>query len=231
MISRLVIGLALLSLAAGWLGDLLLAAVIDKYPLALIALNPRNRNLALASPELAPIPYFTVGFFRLVASDPLNYLIGFWYGERALAWVRRRSRTYGPMVDDASGFFRQFAYPIIFAAPNNIVCILSGAFGIKPRTFILLNVSGTIARLVVVRQFASYFESEVNSVTDWITDYRIPILIVSAIAVAWTVFSEFRGDNSEVKALIELERHPETGAEIHPVSEAAVDEASETDDR
>jgi len=227
-ISRLVIGLALTSLVAGWLGDLLLAAVIDKHPVLLIAMNPRNRNLALASPLVDTIPYYTVGFIRLVASDPLNFLIGYWFGDRALAWVKRRSRTYGPIVDDASGFFARWSKPIIFAAPNNIVCILSGASGVTPRTFLLLNVSGTLTRLYVVRRFADYFSEEVGAVTGFIADNRVPILILSAVAVGWTIFGEFRGNDSEVKALLELERHPDQrDADEVEADEAASDDADD----
>lgn len=208
-IARIVIGLAGASLVAGWAGDLLLAAIVDNNPLALIALNPRNRNLALAAPQIDTIPYYAVGFIRLVASDPLNFLLGYWYGDRALAWVKRRSRTYGPFVDNASDGFKKYSLPLIFAAPNNIICMLAGATGIRLRTFVILNVSGTLARLYLVRQFGEAFSGEVTSVVDWIGRYRTPILIISAIGVAWTIFGEFRGDNSELKSLIDLEKDPD----------------------
>lgn len=224
-IARIVIGLAGASLVAGWAGDLLLAAIVDNNPLALIALNPRNRNLALAAPQIDAIPYYTVGFIRLVASDPLNFLLGYWYGDRALAWVKRRSRTYGPFVDNASEGFKKYALPLIFAAPNNIICMLAGATGIRIRTFVALNVTGTIARLYLVRQFGEAFSGEVTSVVDWIGRYRTPILIISAIGVAWTIFGEFRGDNSELKSLIDLEKDPEAESS----SAASSDETTSSD--
>ena len=46
--------------------------------------------------------------------------------------------------------------------------------------------------------------SPLQSIVDFIAEYRVPVLIISAIAVAWTIFGEFRGDNSELKALTEL---------------------------
>lgn len=230
-IARIVIGLALLNIAAGWLGDLLLSLLVDDDPLALIALSPRDRNLALASPRLDAVPFFVVGFVRLVFFDPWSYLLGFWYGDRALAWMKRRSRTYGPLMDDAQAGFKRYAAPLIVFFPNNVICMLAGASGIGVGMFVALNAFGTAARLVLLRQFGNIFGGQINSVVDWIDDYRIPILIVSAIAIGWTIFGEFRGDNSEVKALIELEKHPEanpgdSGADdSEPADEADGDRA------
>ncbi len=206
------IGLALVNIIAGWAGDLLLSVIVKDNPLVLIALSPRDRNLALASPDLAFLPYFVVGFARLVFFDPFSYLLGFWYGDRALAWIKRRSRTYGPLMDDAQGGFKRYAAPLIVLFPNNVICMLAGASGIGVGMFVALNAFGTAVRLLILRQFGNIFGGQITSVVDWIDDYRIPILVVSALATGWTVFGEFRGDNSEVKALIDLERHPEAEA-------------------
>ena len=200
------VGLVILSQGLGLLGDLALAEFVDKHPAWLIALNPRNRNLALATNQLDAVTYYTIGFARLVASDPLYYLLGYWYGERALSWVERRSRTYGPFVREGESFFRKASYPLIFAAPNNVVCALSAATGVRLRTFIVLNLSGTVARLVVIRQLGEVFQSPLQSIVDFIARYRVPVLIVSAIAVAWTLFGEFRGNDSELKTLTDLAR-------------------------
>ncbi|MGI9595499.1 MAG: DedA family protein [Acidimicrobiales bacterium] len=214
-IVRVIIGLVIISQGLALAGDLALAEFVDKHPAWLIALNPRNRNLALATNQLDAVTYYVIGFCRLVASDPLYYLLGFWYGERALNWVERKSRTYGPFVREGESFFRKASYPLIFAAPNNIVCALSAATGVKLRTFIALNLSGTVARLIVIRQLGVVFQSPLQSIVDFIARYRIPVLIISAIAVAWTIFGEFRGDNSEIRALTELtkEGYEEEGLE------------------
>lgn len=194
----------ILSQGSALLGDLALAEFVDKHPAWLIALNPRNRNLALATNQLEAVTYYTIGFCRLVASDPLYYLLGFWYGERALSWIERKSRTYGPFVREGESFFRKASYFLIFAAPNNIICALSAATGVKLRTFIALNLSGTVARLILIRQLGEVFQSPLQSIVDFIAQYRIPVLIVSAVAVGWTIFGEFRGNNSEIRALTEL---------------------------
>ena len=199
-IVRTVIVFVAISQGAALLGDLFLAGIVDREPALLIALNARNRNLALATNQLSAITYYSIGFIRLVASDPLYYLLGYWYGDRAIAWTERRSRTYGPLVRDGERFFRRASYPLIFFMPNNIICALSAATGVRIGAFIGLNVTGTIFRLVLVRQLGETFESPIQSIIDFITAYRVPLLILSAIAVAWTIFGEFRG-NGELSAL------------------------------
>ncbi len=215
-IVRLVVAFVILSQGSALIGDLALAEFVDKHPALLIALNPRNRNLALATNQLMAFPYYAIGFTRLIISDPLYYLLGFWFGERAIAWAERRSRTYGPFIRDGERWFRKASYPLIFAAPNNIVCALSAATGVRLRTFIALNLTGTVTRLVVIRQLGEVFQSPLEAIVDFIAEYRIPILIISAIGVAWTIFGEFRGDNSELKVLTNLDEFDsdDDGAEL-----------------
>ncbi len=201
--------IAAISLVAGWVGQALAADLVNSRPLLAMALNPRNAILVLVTNKLDAIPYYTVGFSRLVFSDPVNYLLGFWFGDRILAWIKKRSRTYGPFVDSGSQGFRKYSGILIFAMPNNIICALAGATGVKIRTFVALNVTGTLTRLFLVRRAGEAFESPIQRVLDWIAQYRTPLLVVSVLAVAWTVFGEFRGDNSELSALRDLTNDPD----------------------
>lgn len=203
-ILRLIIGLVVVSQGAALLGDLFLAGIVDRWPALLVALNPRNRNLALATNQLSATTYYAVGFIRLVVSDPLYYLLGYWYGDRAIAWTERRSRTYGPLVRDGERLFRRAAYPLIFLAPNNIICAMAAATGVSLGLFIALNLAGTVFRLILVRQLGAAFSEPIQDVIHFIAHYRIPLLILSALGVAWTVFGEFRHKDSELETLLEL---------------------------
>ena len=188
----------------GYIGDLNTALWFDTHPALLIALNPRNRILALTTLHLDATTFYLVGFFRNVLSDPVWFLFGFWYGDRAIGWIERRSRSYGPLIRDGERFFRQAAYPLIFFAPNNFICALSGATGVKVIPFVILNVTGTIARLVVIRQLGETFASPLQGIGDFIAQYRIQIFVISAIAVAWSVYHEFFSHDGEPQSLMEL---------------------------
>jgi membrane protein DedA with SNARE-associated domain len=203
---RLAILIAAVSLVGTWAGSLLAPQFVDNNPRLLIALNPRNSNLVLVSNQISDLAYYSIGFMRLVFSDPFNYLLGLYFGERAFAWVERRSRSYGPFVRDAERLFRRFSHAVVFFAPNNIICILAGATGMRARWFFILNFAGTLVRLILIKRFGAVFEGPIDQILDLIARYRTPLLIVSALAVAWTIFGEFRGDNSELKVLRELDQ-------------------------
>ncbi|NNF53732.1 MAG: hypothetical protein HKN03_04730 [Acidimicrobiales bacterium] len=203
---RVSIAIAAISLVAAWIGSFLAPQFVDNNPRLLIALNPRNSNLVLVSNQISDVSFFTIGFVRLVFSDPFNFLLGLYFGERAFAWVERRSRSYGPFVRDLERFFKRFSYALVFLAPNNIICILSGATGMKARWFFTLNAAGTLTRLILINEFGATFEGPIDSILGFVKDYRTPLLILSGITVAWTIFGEFRGDNTELKVLRDLER-------------------------
>ncbi len=208
---RLSIVVAAASLFSAWGGSALAPQLVDNNPRALIALNPSNPNLILVSNQMSDAWFYGIGFFRLIASDPFNYLIGLHFGDQAFAWLERRSRTYGPYIRQMEDYFRRFAVPIVFLAPNNIVCIVAGGIGMKARTFAVTNAAGTLFRLILIDRFGARFESPIGSVVDFIADNRVWFLIASVALIAWTILGEFRGDNTELSALRELNK--ELGSE------------------
>ncbi len=205
IVSRIVIGLVVFFFAAAIIGDIALGDFVEDRPLALIALNARIRHLILVTNELDALSYYTVGFLRLVAADPLFFILGYWYGDHAINWIEKRSRTYGSMVRDGESWFRKGSYFFIFAAPNQYVCALAGATGVRLRTFFALNVSGTIARLVIVRLLAEEIEPWIDWTVGTISRYRIWVIGIAVLGALWTILGEFKGDNSEIKSLLDLE--------------------------
>jgi len=193
-IVRLVLAFVAVTQITALAGDLALGWFVDHHPALLIALNPRNRHLLLVTNQLDAITFYLIGFSRLILSDPVYYLLGFWYGQRALAWIETRSPTFGPVVRDTEKIFKIGSYPLIFFAPNNIICAGAAATGVPLRAFIVLNVSGTITRLVIIRQLGEVFSSPISKVVDLITGNRPIVLGVSAVLVAWMVWQEFRSD-------------------------------------
>ncbi len=202
---NLVIGPLIVLVIAGYVGDTFFLAYHDKHPLVFIALNARNRNLVLASPYLDPVSYYVVGTLRLLLSDPLFFLLGIWYGDGAVRWMEKKSPTYGGMLRSAEGWFSKAAYPLIALAPNNFICLFAGAAGISVPVFLVLNIGGTIARLWLLRWFGDIFSSPLHSVSDFITSHRLPVLAVSLLIVAFTIWSERRRGGGEISDLAHLD--------------------------
>src|SRR5687767_14576631 len=129
---------------AGYVGDIVGPKLIVDHPLLQIIINPRNRWLLLASPQLDAVTFFVVGFFRLVLTDPIAFLLGWQYGDTAIRWAERKMGDNVGMIETVQRWFGKAAPVVIFIAPSFYWCVLAGAARMKPRLFIALNVAGTI---------------------------------------------------------------------------------------
>ena len=201
----------------GIVADAIAPALIDKRPLLQMFLNPRNRYLVLASPQVDAVPFFVVGFIRLVLTDPLFYLLGYMYGDAALRWLERKmgeDRETG-MIAMAERLFAKASYVVVLLMPNYWVCMLAGATGMRPRVFLPLNFIGTIGRLILIRIAGDVFEDELQSVLDFIAEYRWPLLGLSVAVVAFYVWRGRRRGSLEFETVGELEEELE--AELRAV--------------
>ena len=215
----LVLGPLIVLVIAAQIGDAFAPTLAVDHPLLLITLNARNRNLVLVTNSLDALSFYTVGFLRLLASDPLFYILGFWYGDAGVKWVERRSSSFGGMLRTWESMFHKAAWPLVAIAPNNFICLFAGAAGMAPPVFVMLNVVGTVVRLYLIRILGEAFEKPIEAVLDFIRDYRLPLTALSITLVAITVIADRRSGKGELEALIDIE--DELGVEEHPVPDAA----------
>lgn len=190
-------------------GDALTTSWADKHPLALIALNSRNRVLVLTTNQLDPLSYYVVAGLRLLAADPLFFLLGIWYGESAIAWIERKSPTYGELVRRAESGFGKAAYPLVLVAPNQWICLLAGAAGMSVPIFFALNILGTAGRLYLIRVLGATFEAPIDDLLGFFKDYRLPLFVASVLLVALAAWNEFRRGKGDIGALRDLEHELE----------------------
>jgi membrane protein DedA with SNARE-associated domain len=188
-----------------YVGDAMAPSLVDRHPAWLIALNARTRNLALVTNDLDALTYYGIGFVRLVVSDPLFFLLGYWYGDAAVEWMERRTRTWGQMLRQIEKWFGKAAYPIVFIAPNNYICLFAGAAGMSLRAFVVLNVTGSLFRLWLVRVFGRAFEAPIDTVVGWIADNRAILLVVTVGLVLVSIALEARSGETEVGSLARLD--------------------------
>jgi membrane protein DedA with SNARE-associated domain len=222
----------------GYIGDASAPTLVDTHPAWLIALNARNRNLALATNYLDAWTYYGIGFVRLLAGDPLFFLLGYWYGDAAVTWMERRTRTWGQMLRQAEGWFAKAAYPIVFLAPNNYICLFAGAAGMPLRAFFAVNIAGTLFRLWLIRRFGEAFDGPIDDLVGWIGEYRVPLLIVSVVLVLVSIAFEAKRGESDVTSLTRLddeleaideELHDPEAGEAGEAGEASEDDANKDD--
>jgi membrane protein DedA with SNARE-associated domain len=190
---------------ASWIGDASAAYLVDHHPLWLMALNARNRNLLLVTNYVDTIPYYLVGTLRLLLSDPLFYLLGYLYGDAGVKWMEAKAPTYGKLMRSAERFFSIATYPLVFLAPNNFICLFAGAAGMSIPVFLVLNVSGTIVRLYVLRVTGDLLDEPIQNVLDFIRDYRVPLIILSVLLVLLSIWNERRQGSGEIEALTHID--------------------------
>jgi len=147
-----------------------------------------------------------------VASDPLFFLLGWWYGDAAVTWMEKRTRTWGKTLRAAEGWFHKAAYPLLFVAPNQYICLFAGAAGIPVAAFLAVNVSGTLVRLYLVRRFGDAFEGPIDDLVAWIGDHRVPLLVVTVGVVLLSLALEAKKGETEVTALAHLDDELEEAA-------------------
>lgn len=191
------------------IGDALTTTWAEEHPLALIALNSRNRILVLTTNQLDALPYYLVASVRLLVSDPLFFLLGRWYGESAVRWIEKRSPTYGNLVRRAERSFGAAAYPLVLVAPNQWICLLAGAAGMSVAVFFALNIVGTFVRLYLIRELGETFEAPIDDLLGFFRDYRLELFVVSVLLVAFFAWNEHRRGRGDVDALRDLEHELE----------------------
>ena len=190
----------------------------EDHPLLLIALSSINRYLILVSDQLDALSYYGVGTLRLLVSDPLFFLLGYWYGDRALAWMDQKAPTYGPMLRRAQHVFGKAAWPLVVIAPNNFICLFAGAAGMRISMFLGLNLMGTLGRLYLIRRLGETFESPIDGFQELVAEYRWWFIAASAVLVAVSLRGEVsRG--GEIDQLVHLDEELAEAAERDQVDD------------
>jgi membrane protein DedA with SNARE-associated domain len=202
----LVVAPLLAMVAAGYVAGATWAQLVESHPLALIMLSAQNRYLILTVNQLDPASYYLVGTLRLLLPDPFFYLLGYWYGDAAVKWMESRTATVGNMLRWLEKTFRRWGHPLVFLFPNNPICLFAGAARMNVLVFAVLNVTGTIARLVLIAIVGNQLQAPIDAVLDFVGRYRIPIIIASVLVVVLTMWNETRLGTSEIGQLRNLER-------------------------
>lgn len=192
------IGAAIIAMViANNVGNMMWAKWIEDQPIALLALNSSNKYLLGTSVNAAFWPYTIVATLRLLAPDPLFYALGFLYGPQALHWAKRVFPGIDPIVEqfeeDATGF-KKALNALVFIAPNNPVCLFAGVAAMPIRRFLVLNITGTIGRVILFRLIGLALRDQIESVLETVARYqgwfmRISILLV-VFYLAWQLLGQ-----------------------------------------
>jgi membrane protein DedA with SNARE-associated domain len=195
---------------AGTIASAFTPALASREPLLLIILDARNRNLVLAR-HVDFVPFLLVATIRRTLSDPLYFLLGFYYGDAAVRWLEEKA-GWGPMVRITERFFKKASYPMVFMFPGAIVCALAGATGMSLGRFIVLNFAGTVTAVLVLRAFGDVLGGPVDDILGFFSQY---VWQTTAVTIALVILSVVLGrleGKSEVPSVDDLEAEIEREA-------------------
>ena len=170
---RAVLLLTTLLFVCGTLGANIGPAVVDDHPLLVLALSARNRNLIGSIPYVGATTFFVVGFLRLLLAACALFLVGRWYGERALRWTEAQVGEMPALYRWTENATRRAGWLALFLMPgSNIVCLLVGHLRMPPRRFVAIACAGIATRLTVLWTGGKQVEGQIESVVGWINRYQ-----------------------------------------------------------
>lgn len=195
-------------IVAAYIGDALTTTWADRHPLLLTLLTSRNRVLVLTTNQLDAVSYYVAAGLRLLASAPLFYLLGRWYGDSMVVWIEKRSKTFGEQVRLYERAFAKAAYPLVFIAPNAYIRLFAGASGMAIPPYVVLNITGIYARLYLIRRVGEAFDRPIQSVLRFFDRYRLPLFAASVALVVYVIWNDRRQGKDEIGTMLDLAEHP-----------------------
>jgi membrane protein DedA with SNARE-associated domain len=194
--------------AASNIGNAVWASWVTERPLGLLALNGSNKYVILTSGEVGLWSAVAVASLRLLAPDPLFYALGYLYRDRALHWGRTAFPGSGALLDqfeaDRSAF-KNVLWVLAVVAPNNPVCLLAGVAAFPIPTFVVLNVIGTVGRVLLMRLIGWVFRDELAEFIDVVGRYQQWFTIGSIAIVVGYVLWQAVGRKGLIGGVEELE--------------------------
>jgi membrane protein DedA with SNARE-associated domain len=198
--------------------------LVNSHVLVLIFFNPINRYLIVAANHVKPWEFYSVGFFRLILTDPLYYLLGHWYGDGALDWIEEKTGSSG-MIPFVKKSFGKAGGLFVLIAPNTYVSVLAGASGMGVTTFFGLNIVGTIGRLILIDITGDFLEPVLDPVLDFVKRYQWPLVVVSLLIFGLQmVMNRKKGKGSPLESAGQLADELEASIEKEE-AEAQAEEA------
>jgi membrane protein DedA with SNARE-associated domain len=206
-------------ISIGTIANAIHPTLVKNHPLLLVALEPRNRWIILVADKVSFWPLLIFGTLRRLASDPLFFLLGHLYGDGAVRWAERKFDFGTGTIQKIERIFQKAGPVLVFFAPGALVCVLSGATGMSPVLFFVLNVLGTIFTVTVLYHFASVVEGPVDAINGFYGNNFKWLTVVTVTLTALYIWNQWRQGKTEIQSLTALEDElvasdPEIGEEV-----------------
>jgi membrane protein DedA with SNARE-associated domain len=161
--------------------------LLERQPVLLFMLAPLGRHLLLVSPALDSTTFVLVGVIGYFLVDPFMYLVGRRYGDASLVWIERRSGMMGRGARWLERLFRRAALPVLFVWPGPLVNLLAGASAMRVPVWLMFNLAGTLASVLLARWFGEALGPLIQIVRQFVEEHVALFTVLSIVAVVTSV--------------------------------------------
>ncbi len=147
--------------------------LLREAPFALLALHPYEPWSVLVAGRTDVVPFVAV--VVLVRAVPCcgDYLVGRWYGPRALGWLSRRGP--GRLVGAAQRLSARGGGVLLVLYPGATASVLAGANDLPVRRFVPLMLAGIGLGALVSRLLAAAVPGPVTAVATFVDRYALAV--------------------------------------------------------
>lgn len=176
----------------GTIGSNIGPALVDERPRLVLLLSSRNRNLFGSVPYIDLTSYLTIGFIRVFIAGIALYLVGRWYGTKALGWVEGNLGELPSIYKWTERAVDKAGSVMLLLMPgSNIVCLLLGHRRMAPQKFVPLLIIGIAIKLALLWRGGKLFEDQIKDFLGYIERYQW--WVVGGLFVASSIQSARKG--------------------------------------
>ena len=189
---KVVLALTTLLFVIGTIGSNIGPALVDERPRLVLLLSSRNRNLFGSVLYIDLFSYSVIGFTRVLIAGVALYLVGRWYGTKALGWVEGNMGELPAIYKWTERAVDKAGPAILVLMPgSNIVCLLLGHRRMTPQKFVPLLMLGIALKLLVLWRGGKLFEEQIRDFLSYIERYQW--WVVGGLFIASTLQSARKG--------------------------------------
>jgi len=178
LVRKTVLAFTSLLFIFGTIGTNIGPALVDEHPLLVLTMSSRNRNLFGSVPFTSPVPYFIIGFLRILAAAVALYFVGRWYGDRTVRWVEDNVGEMPALYRWIEKAVNKAGWLMLFFMPgSNVVCVLVCHRQMRIRQFFAVIIPAICFRLIVMRIGGDIFEDQVRWFLKSIESYQWYIVL------------------------------------------------------
>lgn len=177
--SRLDVYVVATSIALSTAAPALSGLLVERIPALLLGLHAGDWVLILVSNRIGLVLFLLVGITRHFVPDLAAYRLGPHVGRIR---ILRRDASRAATLPVPIGWLAVAA--LVLLSPSIAMSALAGYGRMKWSHFMLLNLSGTVARLLAVRNIAGANESAIDEVIAWMSRLQLVILALGTVVFA-----------------------------------------------